>query len=460
MNTPLLPTSPLLAVYWLTSETTDTYPAPSLRNILCYTNADGSPQIGVVYLTGANFTGSPDNFQAPYLSFEPSLQNALSNGDVGLLQQAGIRVLLCVQGGGSSGSNSMGWGCMTDAQSQAFATWIQTNVIAAYGLDGIDIDDEFYTAPRTSQQLVNTVAWLRNALPNSLITKALWNDTTASGSQDFTTAATTSPLAGTSTTLAGLLSFGSTMGYGWSAQQMQQAAASYVQVGMSYDKLCLGVQPGPSQLNWMTSLDTTSTLATWVQQNSLLGMMMWSFSQDIAEFTTYPQYSVPYISTDDHQWQQKIIETWGGASDWVVDTANLKGIYYPEGSFCFNSSNIQLILTAELQNSKGKWVSATLDILNFDNANIDNSNGTFVKTETMLSPTDMTNIKTAITTAGLGDFVPVGSYFQTAKNIRVTLVAMCSPNSGKPVQSSLTLTTSSYATTNIANINGVLTLLT
>lgn len=447
MSTPSLPAAPLLSAYWLNSETTNTYPCPTLRNVLCYTRHDGSPQIGVVYLVGASFAGSPESFQPPYLDFSTSLRNALENGDVGLLRNAGIRVLLCVQG-----STGMGWGSLSDAQSQAFASWIQAEVVQKYGLDGIDIDDEFSDAPRTSQQLVNTVAWLRHALPDALITKALWQD-----EADFGVAASTSPLAGQK--LAALLSFGSTMGYGYDAGRMETAAASYVQLGMTNGQLCIGVQPGPASLDWMTSLDTTSAVAGYVQKNGLLGMMMWSFSQDIGEFTSDPQYGTPYPSPDDHLWQKTIVEAWGGSSDWVVDSAGIRTIYYPEGSFDRSSSNVQVLLTADLQTRSGSWnPGVTVDITGFDNADLANADGAFAKSEVMLSPGDMQSIGAAIKANGQGDFVPVGSWYRTARNVTVTLSAVCQPVSGSPVPSTLDLTRQSWASTIVENTDGVLTL--
>ncbi len=447
-----LPAAPLLSAYWLNSEVTNTYPCPTLRNILCYTRADGSPQIGVVYLVGASFAGSPESFQPPYLNFSTSLRNALENGDVGLLRNAGIRVLLCIQG-----STGMGWGSLSDAQSQAFATWIRTEVIQEYGLDGIDIDDEFSDAPRTSQQLVNTVAWLRNALPDALITKALWQDTPDSGSADFTTAASTSPLAGQ--TLGALLSFGSTMGYGYDAGTMESVVASYVPLEMSLDRLCIGVQPGPASGTWMTSLDTTSTVAAYVQQNGLLGMMMWSFSQDIGEFTNDPQYGTPYPSPNDHLWQKTIIEAWGGPADWVVNTAGIRTIYYPEGSFDRSSANVAVSLTADLQRGDGSWTTGvTIDITGFDNADLSNEDGAFVKSEVMLSEDEMASIRQAIEGDGLGDFVPVGSYYKTARNVSVALSALCMPVFGVPIPSTLDLTRQSWASTIVENTDGVLTL--
>jgi hypothetical protein len=452
MNESTLPAAPLLSAYWLNSELTNTFPCPTLRNIPCYTKANGSAQIGVVYLVGAAFLGSPSDFTAPYLTFAPSLLNMLENGNVGLLQSAGIKVLLSIQGSNSNG-NTMGWSTLTATQSQAFASWLQTDVVEKYGLDGVDIDDEYSGAPPSAQQLVNTVAWIRNALPNSLITKALWGDTT---NGDFTTAANSSPLSGQK--LASLLSFGSTMGYGSDVEPMQAAVESYTSLGMPYSKLCVGIQAGP-QGGSMTSLETTQTLAAWVTQKGLLGMMMWSYSQDISEFTTAPQYTVPYMSPTDHLWQQTIITTWGSSADWVVDSASLKGIYFPEGDFYLNSRNIQLILTAELQQDDGTWTGPLkIDILGFDNANLASNDGSFAKSETMLSSTEMTSIKTGITKHGLGDFVPVGSYYKSARNITVTLAAQCQTTAQQWTNSTLDLSKATYATTNVKNINGVLTL--
>jgi hypothetical protein len=445
-----LPTQNLLGAYWLDAQTTDSYPAPTARNILAYTRNDGTPQINVVYLAGCRFAGTQSSWQEPYLYFSPSLMNTLQNGVIKQLQAAGTKVILCVMGNGNPGG--LGWQGLTDAQAEQFAAWVNTNVIQEYGLDGIDIDDEWAKYAIGPQQLVNTAAWLRATMPNMLLTKALWQDT--GYGQPFSLTATSSSLSGQ--TLAQLLSFGSTMGYGWGYQQQISNLSAYTAAGMPYSKLCIGVQPGPVNGQWMTPLSEVQQLAIWTKQNGLLGMMMWSFSQDILEFTNTPQYGTPYMSAGDHSFQQAIINQWGVGYN--VDAASLMGIYFPEGGFAATSSSIRLTLTADLQNEQGTYIARSVDIIGFDNADLSNINGAFVKTETMLPSSEMQSIAAAIAAKGLGTFVPVGSWFKSARNIKVTLSATCLSTSGLGVQSTLDLTTVAYDDAIVENINGVLTL--
>ena len=121
-----------------------------LTDILNYTLADGTPQSKIVFLGFGNFSCAPDNFVPPYITISDgvleqlTLQPGQTQTAVQQLQAAGIKVLLSVAG---TKALKMGWDTIPDgggsdryANMIKFAQWVQTNLIEAYGLDGIDIE--------------------------------------------------------------------------------------------------------------------------------------------------------------------------------------------------------------------------------------------------------------------------------------------------------------------------------
>jgi hypothetical protein len=306
-----------------------------LTDVLNYTLANQQPQTNVVFLGFAAFTGSPTDFAPPYLSIPKSILEQLtvqpgqSQSAVEQLQSAGIQVLLSVQGYTPSGQPSgMGWDGVPADQNEAFAAWVQTDVIEQYGLDGIDIDNEWSGLTPDPQSFVDTVAALRNSLAGSLITKALWAD--LSPYDYFTIPVSSSSPYYPGQTLASLLDFGSTMAYGYSTFAQEELVAAYQRAGMAWNQLCTGVQAGPPPPygQWMTPIGEVSDLAQWVVAPEgdgktvppILGMMLYTFSQDIQQWTYGPQNSPGYMfpNPNDHQWQQAIVEGMWGPGNWVV----------------------------------------------------------------------------------------------------------------------------------------------
>jgi hypothetical protein len=88
-------------------------------------------------------------------------------------------------------------------------------------------------------------------------------------------------------------------------------------VGMAWNQLAIGVQAGPPDQSWMTGIDEVYGLAQWAVAPAsstkaippILGMMLFTFSQDIQQFTFSPQNtpSKMFPNPDDHQWQRTII---------------------------------------------------------------------------------------------------------------------------------------------------------
>jgi hypothetical protein len=261
------------------------------------------------------------------------------------LQELGIKVILSVMGYTPQGQSSgMGWDGVPAAQNEAFASWVQTNVMEAYGLDGIDIDNEWSGLPENTQSFMDTVGTLRHHMQGTLLTKALWAD-----DDYFTTPVSGNAPYNAGVYLSSLLDFGSTMAYGNDASGLISAVQSYnsltapdgTNVGMPWNKLCIGVQAGPPELGWMTALSDVAEVAKWaVERQSpakpippILGMMLFTFPQDIQQWTHWPQNSPGYMwpNPDDHQWQRTIIEGMWGSGNWVVRSTEAPAAVAAEG---------------------------------------------------------------------------------------------------------------------------------
>ena len=315
-----LPTERFLSLYWIPSvgigKPKQNVHVP-LTDVLNYTLADGTPQASLVYLFAGTLTDDT-KFSKPYINIKDDILSELvaqpghSISNVKKLQNAGIKVVLSVLG-----SNNTGWSTIPSDKQADFAAWVQSDIIEKYSLDGIDIDDEG-GPPQVPQQFVDTVAYLRNAIGNSLISKALWNDYTYFPLPVSSKA----PLSGSY--LSQLLDFGATMSYGVGYNEQIDLIAYYhnitnasgSNVGMAYDKLCVGVQAGPPESSWMTSIGETLQLAQWsVEPQSktkstppIMGMMLFTFPQDIQQWDEYPQNQQKYMwpNPGDHRWQQAI----------------------------------------------------------------------------------------------------------------------------------------------------------
>ncbi len=136
----------------------------------CYTYGSPAKQLfGISVIFAANINSVNG---VPTLSFNPQVQDVLNSGKVAYLQSLGINVLLDVLGN----HQNAGWGCFTTyAQADAFAVQC-ANAVQQYGLDGIDIDDEYSTCTANDGSLVLAAAALRARLGTTkLITMAAFN---------------------------------------------------------------------------------------------------------------------------------------------------------------------------------------------------------------------------------------------------------------------------------------------
>ena len=264
-----------------------------LSDVLKYRRVDGSPQVDVIVLTGANFTKN-EKFERPYLSFEPDLLRLLEDKRViKELQEQGIKVVLCLVGG----HGEFGWQCMPEDKVSDFVDYIKHDLLDAVGLDGIDIDDEYYSGEKTVSTLVNVVETMRRSFaPGTIISKALFRDIKDIVPQ-----------------IAPYLTYGGLMHYGNDVEFLKMCYQKYREAGLSNAQLLIGVNAGPAiyqpEGNF-TSLEATESLTRWHPEDGhKLGMMIWSFSQDIQQWTNFPQNqkALCYPNSNDHAWQRVII---------------------------------------------------------------------------------------------------------------------------------------------------------
>ena len=70
-----------------------------------------------------------------------------------------------------------GWSQFTDqSTAQNFVNYLNSQVVTLYGLDGIDIDDEYSNGPVNNSSLAMVTTLMKKSMPDKLITKALWSD--------------------------------------------------------------------------------------------------------------------------------------------------------------------------------------------------------------------------------------------------------------------------------------------
>ena len=118
--------------------------------------------------------------------------------------------------------------------------------------------------------------------------------------------------------IASYLSHGGIMTYGDSAEALQREFTDYVGEGFKPEQLMIGVNAGPvAQSRAFTSVATAKTLAAWQPKDGRkMGMMVWSFSQDIQQFTADPQNQpgLMFPNPEDHEWQRAISAAMDGCA--------------------------------------------------------------------------------------------------------------------------------------------------
>jgi len=227
-----------------------------------YTLADGTPALNVVCIFAANYAAS----DPPYLrannndpptqdEFNKNIQAILDDGSVQYLQSKGLTVLLSI----TNGHSAVGWSQFTSETDAAdFAKYLQ-GVVEKYGLDGIDVDDEYSDGPPNDTSLIMVTTYMKQLMPDKIITKALFADSDVFQSS------------WNGHTLAENLSYGAEMSYGGDPDTR---LPPYTQYGsnnsLAEGQLSLGFWTGGP------SPDPDKD-ADWVKDNGYAGLMIFGF---------------------------------------------------------------------------------------------------------------------------------------------------------------------------------------
>lgn len=247
--------------YYLTTAYISPQSVAQFQDIANWRLADGSPAIRFACIFAANYAADTlpflraNNNQPPTdQQFNPNIQAVLDSTAISFLQSQGIKVLLTI----TNGWASVGWSEFTNqADAQDFVDYL-AGIVTQYGLDGIDIDDEYSTGTPQSDSLAMVTTLMRQTMPDKLITKALWSDIQFFG-VDWN-----------GHTLEGNLDFGWQMSYGSAASN---TLPPYVSAGMAATNVSKGY--------WSSQQPPSiSKDVNWVKDNGYGGVMIFGFEND------------------------------------------------------------------------------------------------------------------------------------------------------------------------------------
>lgn len=257
----------------------------ALETAGCYTTADGSPAVDVVCIFAANIN---QKLPTGYVHLAPNVTvpngGSIACGSAGMLmllrspaikelQDKGITVLLTFL----NNHDDAGWSeFATEEDAQRFVSQMQ-HVVITYGLDGIDIDDEYSTGKKKNNSLAMVTSLMRKAMPGKIISKALFADLQYFGV----------PYQGV--TLEQTLTYGWEMTYGGVPQHR---LPKYVAAGMAKNALSLGFWSGHQFRN------STADVA-WLKAHGYEGVMVYAFED-----------------APDQALLGKLVDAWHGPGNW------------------------------------------------------------------------------------------------------------------------------------------------
>jgi hypothetical protein len=209
----------------------------------------GKPFFSDLVLFAANINGSTPN--TPVLFYNSQMSTILDNNIaiVRALQQKGIKVQISYLGN----HQNAGWSCNMSASAAAQLGNAMVAEVVRYGLDGINVDDEYSTCSGNASAFYSVLSAIRgnSGFSGKALSKALWSD-----SQYFS-----APY-----NAATKLTEGYEMTYGGSVSYL----TPYVGYGMLKSNLFLGISPE------FSSATQARTIAANVASGGYQGVMIWA----------------------------------------------------------------------------------------------------------------------------------------------------------------------------------------
>lgn len=209
----------------------------------------GKPFFSDLVLFAANINGSTPN--TPVLFYNSQMSTILDNNIaiVRALQQKGIKVQISYLGN----HQNAGWSCNMSASAAAQLGNAMVAEVVRYGLDGINVDDEYSTCSGNASAFYSVLSAIRgnSGFSGKTLSKALWSD-----SQYFS-----APY-----NAATKLTEGYEMTYGGSVSYL----TPYVGYGMLKSNLLLGISPE------FSSATQARTIAANVASGGYQGVMIWA----------------------------------------------------------------------------------------------------------------------------------------------------------------------------------------
>ncbi|MGI2259803.1 glycosyl hydrolase family 18 protein [Shewanella sp. GXUN23E] len=220
-------------------------------NVGCY-QENSQPLFDVAVIFAANINFDSNSGKAS-LHLNAQVSDLLNNNldKVRAVQAQGTKVVLDILGN----HQNAGWSCFANEQDANDFAQVLKDAVDQYGLDGIDIDDEYSKCNSTYADSLPMISkLLKDKMPDKLVTKALFRDI-----QDFSSQWQGHKL-------------GDNLDYGWEMSYWADTCTSrlnpYVSAGVSKSKLGVGASTGS------TPSATAKNLAKCAMDNGFTGGMM------------------------------------------------------------------------------------------------------------------------------------------------------------------------------------------
>ena len=151
---------------------------------------------------------------------------------------------------------------------------------------------------------------------------------------------------------------------------------------------------------------------------------------------------------------------WRFLAAWHDSVRYRLGPYAPLGSYRDSTTDVRVTLSARCRTRTGAYTDSKLDITLLRAVDIGNVGGVLTPGATPPSLEALARYEADKRRRGLGDFVPSGSFLESADEIGVVLSGNCKRNNNDGVPSTLDVSALALPTTYVENIDGVLTLRT